>query len=425
VTLAGGITDAGLSSIGVRELSTLAVESGQRLFRNLFGVRMVLSAGGVLVALGFALLGYSTTLVLGTLIAGAGILTQTSQDTFTIPLQAQLRFGWVTAVDTVRQVVTAGGIVVLVLLGAPLLPFWAMAFAGGLAATCVGAVLVRHSTPLIPAFERDLWLPLLRDALPYALAAAVGAIYYRIAILIVSLVSSTHQLDYFGASFRVIEVLILIPQLLVGASFPIFARAARDDRERFNYAVGRMLDVCLLLGLTVCLGLITGAPFIIHVIAGSRFDPAIAVLRIQSVALIGSFLGATFAYGLLGLHRYRSTLVVNIAALSISGVLTTVLASNAGATGAATSVAIVEGLYALMLAYAMWRAGARPQINLSSVPRALLAAGLGMLVLLPPGLPDVVRPLLALAVYGAALLALGAVPRELIEQVAVLRRRGR
>jgi O-antigen/teichoic acid export membrane protein len=423
VTLAAGITDAGLSGIGVRELSTLDPRAGRRLFANLFGIRMVLSAAGLLLALCFALLSYSSVLVLGTLVAGGGVLLQTSQDSFAIPLQARLRFGWVTGVDMVRQLVTAAGIVLLVLLGAPLLPFWATAVAGGLAATCVGAYLVRRSTPLIPAFDRAVWAPLLRDTLPYALAAAVGAIYYRLAILIVSLVASGRQLGYFGASYRVMDVLIVIPQLLVGASFPIFARAARDDRERFDYATGRMLDVCFLLGLTACLGLLTGAPFIITVIAGAKFAAAAAVLRIQGFALIGSFVAAVFGYGLLGLHRYRATLVVNLSVLVFSGVLTTVLAARDGATGAATSVAIAEALYAVMLGVAMWRAGARPRIATKIVPRALLAAGLGALALLPAHLPEVVRPLLALAVYGGALLVLRAIPREILEQMPTLRRR--
>jgi O-antigen/teichoic acid export membrane protein len=424
VTLAAGITDAGLSGIGVRELSTLSQSAGRRFFSNLFGIRMVLSAAGVVVAVCFALLGYtSATLVVGTLVAGTGVLAQTSQDTFAIPLQAQLRFGWVTAVDVVRQFVTAVVVVLLVVAGAPLLPFWAAAVLGALVASCVAAVLVRRSMPLAPAFEREVWRPLLRDTLPFALAAAAGAIYYRLAILIMSLASSGRQLGFFGASYRVIDVLIVLPQLLVGASFPIFARAARDDRERFNYATGRMLDVCFLLGLTACLGLLTGAPFIIKVIAGPKFAPAVDVLRIQSVGLIASFIAAAFGYVLLGMHRYRAMLIINLSVLVISGALTSALASSDGATGAATSVVIVEALYALMLGWAVWQAGARPRVAPTVVPRALLAAGLGALALVPANLPAVVRPLLALAIYGAALLLMRAVPREILEQLPIVRGR--
>jgi O-antigen/teichoic acid export membrane protein len=130
-----------------------------------------------------------------------------------------------------------------------------------------------------------------------------------------------------------------------------------------------------------------------------------------------------FGYCLLGLHRYRTTLLVNLSVLVFSGVLTGVLASRGGATGAATSVVIVEVVYALLLGWAVWQTGARPGITPTIVPRAFLAAGLGALALVPPHLPGVVRPILALLIYASALLAMRAVPREILEQLALLRRR--
>lgn len=147
------------------------------------------------------------------------------------------------------------------------------------------------------------------------------------------------------------------------------------------------------------------------------------MLRIQGIALISTFMGAVLGYALLSLGRYRELLLVNLAVLTLSGVLTAVLASSYGAVGAASATTAVEILYTAMLAAAVLRAGVRPQISLGAMPRAVLAALLGALALAPAGLPDVLRPVLALAVYGVALLVLRAVPRELLEQIPVLRRR--
>ena len=61
-------------------------------------------------------------------------------------------------------------------------------------------------------------------------------------------------------------------------------------------------------------------------------------------------------------------------------------------------------------------------MSLGAMPRAAVAALLGTLVLVPAGLPSVARPVLALAIYGAGLLALGAVPVELLELIPGLRR---
>jgi O-antigen/teichoic acid export membrane protein len=424
VTLVALVAEAGLAAIGVRELSTLPPELAGSFFCSLSGLRLVCVNVGVLLAVGFALLsGYSSTLVLGTLIAGVGVVLATIQTTYSLPLIARLQLGWVTAVETLRQLGTTVVIIALVIVGAPLLPFWVATIPAGIAATAMSAYLIRRSMPLLPAFDREVWRSLLRRTLPYSMAAAVGVIYFRLAILIMSHVSTGLQTGYFGASFRIIEILFVVPQLIVGSTLPIFARAARDDRARLDYALGRTFDVCLLLGLGVGLSLVTGAGFIIDVIAGPKFAPAADVLRVQGIALISTFIGAVLGYALLSLGRYRELLLVNLAVLILSGALTAVLASKYGALGAAGATTTVEIIYTGLLAIAVVRAGIQPQISLAVMPRAALAALLGALALVPAGLPDVLRPVLGLAIYGLALVAMRAVPRELLEQVPVLGRR--
>ncbi len=423
VSLAGGVTEAGLAAVGVRELSTLPADLARGFFGSLCGLRLMCIAVGALFALALALLsGYSSTLVLGTLLAGAGAVVTTLQISYSLPLLAQLRLEWVTAVEVLKQVATTVVVVALVAAGAPLLPFWAATIPAGIAATALGALLIRRSMPLLPAFDRATWARLLRRTLPYAMASAVGGVYFRLAILIMSHVASAHQTGYYGASFRIIEVLFVIPLMIVGSTLPIFARAARDDRDRLDYALGRTFDVCLLLGLAVGLSLVTGATFIIGVIAGPKFAPAAAVLRIQGLALIATFMGAVLGYALLSLGRYREVLLINLAVLLLSGVLTGVLASSYGAVGAAIATTAVEVLYTGMLAVAVLRAGARPRISVAGAPRAVLAALLGALALVPPDLPSVARPALALVVYCSALLVLRAVPEELLEQIPRPRR---
>jgi O-antigen/teichoic acid export membrane protein len=258
---------------------------------------------------------------------------------------------------------------------------------------------------------------LLTETFAYAVATVVAAIYFRVAILIVSLAASAQQIGYFGVSFRVVEVLIIVPQLLVGATFPIFARAARGDNPRLRYALGRTFDACLILGAGVALALVVGAPFIIRVIAGPSFQPAAGVLRIQGVALAASFVGAVWGYALLSLHRHRAVLLCSLVSLTLTVVLTVSLTAADGARGAALGTAIAEAVYSLMLGIAVFRSGVHPSISWSAIPRVLAAAALGAATLAIPGIPDFVRLILALVLYGVCLLALRAVPREIVDQL--------
>jgi O-antigen/teichoic acid export membrane protein len=423
VSLTCGAIETGLAAIGVREMSTLPASQARRFFQSLAGLRLVSVCAGVLLALGFAVAsGYSSTMTAGTLLAGVGFMLLTSQTSCSLPLLTALQLRAVTGLELMRQLGTAAAIVVLVLVGAPLLPFWAATIPAGLAATVVGGLLIRRSLPLLPAFDRAIWGALLRRTLPYSLAAAVGVVYLRLAILIMSHVTSGLQTGYYGASFRIIEVLFVVPQLIVGSTLPIFSRAARDDRARLDYALGRTFDACLLLGAAVGLSLITGAGFIISVVAGPKFAPSAEILRIQGVALVATFMGAVLGYALLSLARYREVLLINLTVLALSAVLTGVLASRYGAVGAASATTAVEILYTGILAIAVLHAGVRPRVSIAGMRAAALAALLGALALVPPSLPNVVRPVLALSVYGAVLLALKAVPRELIDQLPCVRR---
>ncbi len=415
VTLFGGITDAGLSTIGVRELAARGGIERGRLLRNLLGLRLVFTTTGALLACAYAVLaGYDEVLILGTAIAGVGLVLTALQSALATILVVELRFGWVTVVDGLRQVLTAVGIVVLVVLGAELLPFFFVVTVAAGAALAVTARLV-HGVPARPAYEPAVWRGLLRDTLPFALAAAVGAVYFRLSILMVDQLSDPVQTGYFGASFRIVEVLVVVPQLAIGAAFPIFSRAASDDVDRLRYAVQRTFEASLLLGTVVAIGLGVGAQFVIDVVAGEEFAPAAVVLRWHAVALLAAFTGSVFGYALLAVRRHRAVLVMNAGALVVVGVAGVLLIPDHGARGAAVATALSEGALALLGAVALARSGElRRGFSLAIVPRVLVAAGVAVGAALLLELPSAVEAVIALALFAALALLLRAVPDELI-----------
>jgi O-antigen/teichoic acid export membrane protein len=418
VTLCGGFTDAGLSAIGVRELTTRDAAGRRDLMRSLSGLRLALSFVGVTVAVAFAAAaGYGRTLVLGTAIVGVGMMLTVMQDTYAINLTVRLRIGWVAAADLLRVSVLVIGIVALVLAGAGLLPFYVATIPAALAAVALTAWLVRREVPLVPSVHMHAWRSLLRDAVSFSVATAVIAVYFRVALIVVSLVTDKHQTGYFSVPFRVIEVLLSVPALLVSVAFPIFARAARDDHERLEYAVGRVFDALWILGLAVGLALVVGAPFMIDVVGGPLFRPSGTVLRIEGLAMVATFVGSVCGYTLLSLHRHRQILVVSVLALALTVALTATLASTDGARGAAIGTTIGEYAFVTMLGISVYATGLRPAISWGAMLRSLIAAALGAATLAIPGLPDVVRVTLALGLFGGALLVLRAVPSEILEQL--------
>lgn len=415
-----GFTDLGLTAIGMRELATLEGRRRARMARNLLGIRLVLTVIGVLLVTGFAFAAYDSVLGLGVLIAGVGVLFANVQATLAVPLMAGLRLGWVSILDFVRQLAGVAMIVVLVVAGATLLPFLAMPAVAAAIVLIPTALLVRGDIPLRPSFELAHWREIAAPVLTYSIAVAAGTLYVRAAIVVVSLLSTERQLGYFSLSFRIVEVLLLIPALLVSAAFPIFARAARDDHERLGYALGRVFEACLIAGVGLTIALALGAPLAIEIMGGAQFAPAAPVLAIQSLVLTATFVNTVWGYGMLSLHLHRTVLVLNVTMLAALVAVLAVLVPLDGARGAAIGTAGVELAAAVAGGVLLVRGRPLLRPRLAIVPKVALATLLAVVPALVLDLPAGLEVLAATVIYAVALRALGAVPRELD---ALVRRR--
>jgi O-antigen/teichoic acid export membrane protein len=348
-----------------------------------------------------------------------GLVLLSVQSALAMSLVSDLRLGWVAAFELLRALLSAVLILALVAADAHLLAFLAVTIPVGVVVLALNAWKVRGRIPLRPAFGADDWWTLIKDVLPYSAAVAAGTLYFYMAVILVSLFSNGHALGYFGVSARVIQVLLVLPGVAVGAAFPIFSRAARDDRARLAYAVGRVFEVSLLLGVLISLCLAIGSSLVIDVVGGDKFRPAASVLAIQGIGLGASFSGAVWSNGLLSLGRYRAILAVNIFALVFGSVLVAVLVSLDGARGAAIATAAGELVLAALSGAALTHADRSLAPPMRVVPAVLLAATLAVATTLIP-LPVLLSVVVAGAVYLATLLILGAIPQELREQ---LRRR--
>jgi O-antigen/teichoic acid export membrane protein len=415
VTLVTVVTDAGMSTMGTREFAVREGADRDTFIRDLLGLRVALTLLGVLFATAFALLaGYDTALVVGTVLASLATLALVLQHTMSIPLAAELRLGVMSALELARQLLTTIALVVLVLVGAGVLPLLSVTLAVYLLLLPVTASLVRGRISMSIEIRPRRWLSLLSLTVSFSLATAVGAIYVYATQILTSLVTSEHQSGLFAVSFRVCIALAVVPGLLIGGALPLLARAARDDRDRLAYALQRIFEVSLIVGIATALGVFAGAPFIVKVIA-PNFAGAVEVLRTQGTAMIASFLLAGWGYALLSIKRHRALLVVNAVALFVSAGLTLILASADGAEGAA--IATLGGESSLAIGYLFVLARDHPELRprVSSVPRILLAAIPAVALAIWLELPSFWLTLIVLAVYGVLIVLTRAMPQEITE----------
>lgn len=415
IAIVSGVTDAGLTTVGSRELAVRPRgPERERLVANILAVRLLLTPVGVLIAAAFAAVaGYGERMVWGTLLAGAGIVLVNAQASMTLPLPVELKNGRVTIAEVVKQAVTVLGIVALALAGASLLPFFAVQILVGVVVLAITPLLLGRRGLVRPRIDRsELW-PLIRQATPVAAASVLGILYFRVLVIMTSLISSERETGLFATSFRILELLAGIPLLLAGVVLPVAAAAASTDEVRLAYVLQRVTEAALLGATVLAVGVAIGAEPVIVILGGEEYREAGPILSIQAFALIGIFLSQAFIVGLLATRLQREIAVTAALCLGSIFVFGLVLIPLWDAAGAAAAGVAADTLLAVITLVALRRTRAGRELRFGFVPRVVAAGLAAGAVALIPGVPALALAALAVVVFVVLAYALGAVPEEI------------
>jgi O-antigen/teichoic acid export membrane protein len=416
VGIAVSVVDTGLNVTAGNALALRRPEDRRGLLANVLGQRLLCAGAALLGLVAFALLaGYPETMVAGTALAGSGVLLVAVANAVLVPLTVELRNGGLAVVEFLRQLLTLAGVALLVALGAQLTPFFAVQLAVGIVVLALVPLLVGRAGLVRPRFERSAQRALLDTALPVAIALALGQVYFRLVIVLMSLVSSAEQTGYFGGSLRAMEALIMLPVLVAGVALPLLTAAARDDLARLRYAIEGLGEGAVIAGVLVVLVTFRAAEPVMVLLGGEAFRPAGDVLRIQVVALLFIALYQIWTVSLVALDRQRQLILANGLALAALAVFAAVLVPAFDAEGGAAASVLGDALLACLIYWRLQRSTGRVTVRAGFLARVALAALVAALPLAVPGLPD----LLAAALSGSLFLGLGfligMVPAELRE----------
>jgi GT2 family glycosyltransferase/O-antigen/teichoic acid export membrane protein len=413
-----GISDAGLTATGTRELALCETDAERRdVLGHILGLRVVLTAAGVGIAIVFAALaGYDGDLVLGTVLAGIGVFLTSVQTAMLLPLGVQLRNGVLALIEVARQFILFLAFVVLAVGDAGLVPFFGAQILVGGVLLAITPVVLAAAELVAPRWTMARIRALAAIGLPVAVATVLGVLYLRLLVVLMSLVEANEdEIGYFVTSTRVFEVVGGLPFLISAVVLPVLTVIARDDRERLVYMTGRITQVMALGGVLVALLLWTLAEPLVVLLGGEEYRPAAPVLQIQCFAAITVFVIAGWQPTLFGLGRVRASAVA--IAIGLIAVLTAgvILIPEHGATGAAIAAVVGDVVLCAAVYVALRLSGPGPWFSADLTLRLAAATGVAVAVGLIPGLPDGVRAVGVTAVFAAAVLLMRAVPSELTD----------
>jgi O-antigen/teichoic acid export membrane protein len=168
----------------------------------------------------------------------------------------------------------------------------AMGLAGvGLAAISVGLFYRSLGLSFRRALRFGEWRRILRHSYALGAAGLLGNGYLRIGVVILTWLAGPLLAGYYGAAFRIFELSFVLPAAVMVMAVPHLASIrARETGPRLSREVLRLGRVMAALGGAFALVMGLAAPWLIRVIYGDDFRPAVPILRLLSLCSLMVYL---------------------------------------------------------------------------------------------------------------------------------------
>lgn len=417
ITILAGVVEIGLTGISLRHYAIAADADKPEVMRQIMTMRLLILAGGS--ALTFAFLfatGSSSTVLTGVALGVVAVLLENIGSTYNVWLTNELRLGWLTITNVARQLVAASLTLAGVAAGLSLNYFFLLLIPASLTQAVLSYVSTRGRIPHLPSLHLRQCVALLRTSVPFVAAMALGFVYFRVPMILLSLLGTATQTGYFGAAFRLVETLSQLGAMVLSAVTPILTRAARDDSDRHRAGVAKLTATTLVLGGALTMATAAGAPLAIAVIAGPAFDKSTGLVVILSGVLLLKFVSTGWSLTLASTGQFRDVLYANAAAAALAVFVAAITIPRIGAYGAAIATVEAEILLAAIYRYQL-RSIPFPRHTAIGVLAALAA---GSLCFAFP-VPDIAQFVIGIVLYVAVVTATRSIPEELLSLLPLRR----
>lgn len=384
----------------------------QKIFNNIFTLRLV----SALLLLGSAaglvwLLPYPGIVKVGTLIASVSFLFIALQSVIISLYQKNFNLARVAIAEVWGRAI--------LVLGTWLATLYATSFEQGLL-LMIGAVVAgslvncsllfasaRRYVRVRLAWDWGVWRDIWTTSWPIALTIALTLVYFRADTLILSLMRPPEEVGIYGATYKVLDILVQFPYLFLGMLLPLLSNFFVSNRQLFATTLQKSFDFLLIIILPMIVGtIILGRPIMVFV-AGQDFAVSGDIIKVLILAAGIIYVGALFGYGIVAAGAQKR-MIKYYAVTAVAGLIAYVALIPIYSYWAAAWLTVATELAITLAAWWVLRRESGFSPSLRAAPKALLASAImGGIVYALAGTPVVTVTIVGALVYGSVLVALG------------------
>ena len=202
-------------------------------------------------------------------------------------------------------------------------------------------------------FDMMFWKYILRESLPLALTVIFTVIYFKIDVVMLSIIRGNNsEIGWYSAAMRLIELMGVVPALTVSALFPIVSSLYKESIDSLKGVYRTSFRYLTVIALPIAVGTFLLSDRLIYMIYGKEYFKTIPVFKILITALVFIFVNYILMNILVAVDRQMTNAIMAGTCVFVNIVLNMCLIPHYGYLGAGTATVITEiVLFALGLYY--------------------------------------------------------------------------
>ncbi|MBU0625351.1 flippase [Patescibacteria group bacterium] len=316
----------------------------RQLLANAFALRLVSGLAIFIIAplVGW-LFPYPAEIKLGIMVGALSFLGLTLHELLVAVFQKHLATWKIAIVEVAGRTVLLAGTAWAIFADRGLIAIVGALAAGNLLQFGLSFLLARRITPIGLAFEWSIWRDIFSESWPIGVAVIFNLIYLKGDIILLSTLRTQAEVGLYGAAYKVLDVVTVIPYIFMGLVLPLMSAAwSRGDREDFNRKFSLAFDALSLLALPLMFGAFAVSGDLITFVAGAEFTTAGSLLAVLMVGGFAVFWHALYSNALVAMGQQKRMVLFYALNAAISIGLYLWLIPKIGGLGAALVTAFSE-----------------------------------------------------------------------------------
>ena len=379
--IVGFIADLRLSRIVLADVLNADEAEARRIVGSYTGLRLVIGVVSYAVAMACVGIGaatgdFSREVVIGTALGGLNLIILSVAFGLILLFEARLWLRSVATANVLGQVGSFALTVSVTLAGIGTL-FWFIGahVVNGVVVLVFLALTLRRGTGIRISFERSEWWVWMREAAPLALGAALDTIYFRIDIIMLSIMDSARAAGIYNVGYKFSDLIGAVPLAVVTPALTWMVASWPEDRAAFRRTFRHALVMLMVAAVGACAGFLVFAEPLITTLYSDRFRVGADAARLLVVGQGLHFLTLLAFITLVACKRNRLYPVAMLLGVVVNIGLNLVLIPKHSFLGSGWATVITEALVLMTLGAGVMRIPGLAPLPWGALAKTLLAGG--------------------------------------------------